>query len=189
MLWIYQHAESTIWDCCQNNFTAHFKYLLKKQCPRKSFSLKLMTYASLLQTSLLQVLYYELTLFITLMILKFLKLQCRVTFVKYLASRVSLFFLPKTLFWNTMLSTHNKFADFSKAGGKWAKEDDLPKQKNIHLGIQYTTAKCRVLEAYNYKGKHFYKHLNQGVLLYMMNNQSNYFGEWVGVRRVELYIF
>ena len=55
---------------------------------------------------------------IRLMTLNRIKLGRAVTFMKYLASVVSLIFLPKTLNWNKITFPASNLLNLAKAGGK-----------------------------------------------------------------------
>ena len=72
------------------------------------------------------------------------KLGRAVTFMKYLASVVSLIFLPKALMWNKITFPTSNSMNFAELVGKWAYEEDLQKKfTNIPFPIQFTAAYCK----------------------------------------------
>ena len=62
--------------------------------------------------------------------------------LKYLASVVSLIFLPKTLIWINQISDI-KFIESCRAGGKWGNEKYLQKITDIPFSIRFITTFCK----------------------------------------------
>ena len=81
------------------------------------------------------------------MILNCVKL---VTFMKYLASIVSLIFQAKTLIWNKITFPALKFVEFCRAGKKWASEEYLQKNLTIFVFLfDLSLLNVKISKAYN----------------------------------------
>ena len=77
------------------------------------------------------------------MTLNRVKLRRAVTFMKYLASVVSLIFLPKTLIWNKIRLQLFSFTESCRAGGKRAYERYLQKNYQYSFSTPIITACCK----------------------------------------------
>ena len=78
------------------------------------------------------------------------KLGRAVTFMKYLASVVSLIFLPKTLIWNKITSSASNLLNFAELVELVASEEYLQKNLTIFLFLfDLSLLNVKISRAYN----------------------------------------
>ena len=80
------------------------------------------------------------------MTLNCVKLGRAVTFVKYLASVVSLIFLPKTLIWNKITFRLSNSLNLAELVVNELTNSISKKNTNISFSIQFITAYCKFQE-------------------------------------------
>ena len=112
------------------------------------------------------------------MTLNRVKLGRAVTFTKYLASVISLIFIPKNLIWNKTTFPASYSLNFTNLV-----ENELMEsisKKCYRYSFFYPIYRClfivKIFRAYNYRTRRLYKNRHQHSLFLIMNYQSSNFG-------------